>query len=57
MYMYFQSQNPDSGSNFPTCTQFLEMRLKEESMKAQELWDKLKVIVIYLSLIKIDLDL
>ena len=57
MYMYFQSQNPDSASNFPTYTQFLEMRLKEESMKARELWDKLKVIEIYLSLIKIDLDL
>ena len=57
MHMYFQSQNPDSASNFPMYTQFLEMRLKEESMKARELWDKLKVIVIYLSLIKIDLDL
>ena len=57
MYMYFQSQNPDSASNFPTYTQFLEMRLKEESTKARELWDKLKVFVIYLSLIEIDLDL
>ena len=55
--MYFQSQNPDSASNFPTYTQFLEKRLKEELTKGQELWDKLKVIVIYLSLIKIDLDL
>ena len=57
MYMFFQSQNPDSASNFPTYTQFLEMRLKEESTKAWELWTRLKVIVIYLSLIKIDLDL